>query len=249
MTKVGLMLYTLREECAADFEGTLRAVAEIGYEGVELFDLHGLAAAEARSLLDELELEVAGRHAGLDAIRTDLPELAAELAVLGSDRLILSWIDPPESDADARAAVATIREAARLTDAVGLRFGFHNHWAELERFESGSMLDSLLTLPADELWLELDLGWAWVAGTDPVELLERARGRSPLVHVKDFRSREGREFCPVGDGAVGYDRVLPAALAAGVDWLLVEQDETEGSGLDAVGRSFDAVQRFLKVAA
>ena len=249
MTKVGLMLYTLREECAADFEGTLRAVAEIGYEGVELFDLHGLAAAEARSLLDELELEVAGRHAGLDAIRTDLPELAAELAVLGSDRLILSWIDPPESDADARAAVATIREAARLTDAVGLRFGFHNHWAELERFEGGSVLDSLLTLPADELWLELDLGWAWVAGTDPVELLERANGRSPLVHVKDFRSREGREFCPVGDGAVGYDRVLPAALAAGVDWLLVEQDETEGSGLDAVGRSFDAVQRFLKVAA
>jgi sugar phosphate isomerase/epimerase len=131
----------------------------------------------------------------------------------------------------------------------GLRFGFHNHWAELERFEGGSVLDSLLELPADELWVELDLGWAWEAGVDPVELLERARGRSPLVHVKDFRARGTREFCPVGDGAVGYDRVLPAAIAAGVEWLLVEQDETEGSGLDAVKRSFDAVQRYLQVAA
>ncbi|MEP6812043.1 MAG: sugar phosphate isomerase/epimerase [Actinomycetota bacterium] len=249
MTKVGLMLYTLREECAADFEGTLRAVAEIGYEGVELFDLHGRLAADVRSVLDELGLEVAGRHAGLDAIRADLPELAAELAVLGSDRLVLSWIDPPASAADAQAAVTTIAGAAQQVRDAGLRFGFHNHWAELEPFEDGSVLDSLLALSANELWLELDLGWAWVAGTDPVELLERARGRSPLVHVKDFRSREGREFCAVGDGAVGYDRVLPAALATGIEWLLVEQDETEGSGLDSVARSFDAVQRFLTVAA
>jgi sugar phosphate isomerase/epimerase len=249
MTQVGLMLYTLREECADDFEGTLRRVAEVGYDGVELFDLHGFAATEVRSWLDGLGLEVAGRHAGLEAIQTALPELAAELAVVGSDRLVLSWIEPPASDAEARAAVTTIADAAQRVNAAGLRFGFHNHWAELERFEGGSVLDSLLALPADDIWLELDLGWAWEAGVDPVELLERARGRSPLVHVKDFRARGTREFCPVGDGAVGYDRVLPAALAAGVEWLLVEQDETEGSGFDAVKRSFDAVQRFLKVAA
>jgi sugar phosphate isomerase/epimerase len=249
MTRVGLMLYTLREESAQDFEGVLRSVAEVGYEGVELFDLHGFAASEVRSWLDALGLEVAGRHAGLDAIHTSLPELAAELAVLGSDRLTLSWIEPPASDAEARAAVATIAAAAQRVGDAGLRFGFHNHWAELERFEGGSVLDSLLELPADELWVELDLGWAWEAGVDPVELLERARGRSPLVHVKDFRARGTREFCPVGDGAVGYDRVLPAAIAAGVEWLLVEQDETEGSGLDAVKRSFDAVQRYLQVAA
>jgi sugar phosphate isomerase/epimerase len=249
MTRVGLMLYTLREESAQDFEGVLRSVAEVGYEGVELFDLHGFAASEVRSWLDAHGLEVAGRHAGLDAIHTSLPELAAELAVLGSDRLTLSWIEPPASDAEARAAVATIAAAAQRVGDAGLRFGFHNHWAELERFEGGSVLDSLLELPADELWVELDLGWAWEAGVDPVELLERARGRSPLVHVKDFRARGTREFCPVGDGAVGYDRVLPAAIAAGVEWLLVEQDETEGSGLDAVKRSFDAVQRYLQVAA
>jgi sugar phosphate isomerase/epimerase len=249
MTQVGLMLYTLREECAGDFEGTLRRVADVGYDGVELFDLHGLAATEVRSWLDELGLEVAGRHAGLDAIQATLPELAAELAVLGSDRLVLSWIEPPATDADARAAAATIVDAAQRVNAAGLRFGFHNHWAELERFEGGSVLDALLELPADDIWLELDLGWAWEAGVDPVELLERARGRTPLVHVKDFRARGTREFCPVGDGAVGYDRVLPAALAAGVEWLLVEQDATDGPALAAVERSLVAVRRFLGISA
>jgi sugar phosphate isomerase/epimerase len=250
MTQVGLMMYTLRNESARDFEGMLRAVAEVGYDGVELHELHGFEAAEVRSWLDALGLEFTGRHAGLEEIRAGLPELAAELEVLGSDRLVLSWIEPPASDAEARAAVATITETAQRVNAAGLRFGFHNHWAELERFEGGSsVLDSLLALPADDVWLELDLGWVWEAGVDPVELLERARGRSPLVHVKDFRARGTRQFCPVGDGAVGYERILPAALAAGVEWLLVEQDETEGPGLDAVSRSFDAVQRFLKVAA
>jgi sugar phosphate isomerase/epimerase len=52
VTRIGLMLYTVRAECAADFEGTLRAVAEMGYEGVELFDLHGHAPDVVRGWLD-----------------------------------------------------------------------------------------------------------------------------------------------------------------------------------------------------
>src|SRR5262249_45323208 len=74
MARVGLMLYTVRDECARDFEGTLRAVAELGYEGVELFDLHGHDPAELRGWLDELGLPVCGRHASLEAIEARLPE-------------------------------------------------------------------------------------------------------------------------------------------------------------------------------
>ena len=202
-----------------------------------------------RSWLDELGLAVAGATRGSTRSSTSLPELAAELAVLGSDRLVLSWIEPPASDAEARAAVATIADAAQRVNGAGLRFGFHNHWAELERFEGGSVLDSLLGLPAEDVWLELDLGWAWEAGVDPVELLERARGRSTA------RPRQGlsRARQPgVLPGRRRRSRLRPrppAALAAGVEWLLVEQDETEGPGLDAVKRSFAAVQRFLQVAA
>jgi sugar phosphate isomerase/epimerase len=61
------------------------------------------------------------------------------------------------------------------------------------------------------------------------------------VHVKDFSSREPGAFAPVGDGLVGYERVAPAAIAAGAEWLLVEQDETEGPSLDAAKRSFEAL--------
>ena len=244
MARVGLMLYTVRGDCARDFEGTLRAVAALGYEGVELFDLHGHDAAEVRGWLDDLGLDVAGRHAGLDALETGLPQLAAECTAMGTDRLVLSWIEPPASAEAAKEMAGRLSGVAQDAARHGLRFGFHNHDGEVRPLDGGSsFLEELLA--GDDVFLELDLGWAWYAGADPVTLLGRARGRCPLVHVKDVASRDGREFRPVGDGLVGYERVLPAAVEAGVEWLLVEQDETDGPALDAAERSLAAVREIV----
>jgi sugar phosphate isomerase/epimerase len=233
MTKVGLQLYTIRDECARDFEGALRAVARIGYDGVELVDLYGWSPGDVRALLDELGLEVAGRHVGRDA---DLEAVAAEMSALGSDRVALSWIDPPDSPEASRAAVELVRERAERAEEVGLRYGFHNHWAEFDLLDGATTLDRIAELP---VWLELDLGWAWWAGADPVELFERFAGRAPLVHAKDIAARGSRDFRPVGDGGVGYDRVLSAIDA---EWIIVEQDETGGDPYDAVQRSLEFVQ-------
>src|SRR5436309_1661658 len=180
MASVGLMLYTVRDECARDFEATLRAVAAMGFEGVELFDLHGHEPGHVRRWLDELGLPACGRHAPLDAIETRLPELAEEAEVIGWRRLVLSWLDPSTlEDPD---LADRLGRAAAEARAHGLELGFHNHDAELRPLASGrTFLDEL----PSELFLELDLGWAWYAGVDPVSLLERTRGRAPLVHVKD----------------------------------------------------------------
>jgi sugar phosphate isomerase/epimerase len=249
-TRIGLMLYTVRNECARDLEGVLRTVGALGFEGVEFFDLHGHDPALVRRWLDEHGLVAAGRHAGLDSLEHDLPALAAELRVLGTDRIALSWIDPPETAAGAQAAVARIAAIAPRAQELGLRLGFHNHWGELVPLDDGvTTLDLLSAVPPELLWLELDLGWAWAAGADPVALLERLAGRCPLVHVKDLGSRETREHRPVGDGAVGYERALPAAVEAGAEWLIVEQDEIDGPPFEAVERSLQAVRRMVPVAA
>jgi sugar phosphate isomerase/epimerase len=230
---VGLQLYTVREQCERDLEGTLRAVAELGYDGVELASLHGRSASELRTLLDELGLAVAGRHVGLDA---DVASLEEEMRVLGCDRVAVAWIDPPETVPARDTAVERI---AALAASTSLSLGFHNHWAEVHRFADGA---SLLERLPEDVWLELDLGWAWHAGESPLRLLEWARGRTPLVHLKDFRSRETREFVPVGDGAVGYETIVPRAVELGVEWLVVEQDELNRPWREALGRSIDAVR-------
>jgi sugar phosphate isomerase/epimerase len=249
-SRVGLMLYTLRGACARDFEGTLRAVREIGYEGVELIDLHGHDPRDVRALLDEIGLAVCGRHAALERIESDLDALAGELRAVGSDRLVVAWIPPPATTEEADAVVARIAVLAKRVRDVGLRLGFHNHDAELRPLDDGrTVLDRLAELGEDELFFEVDLGWAWFAGVEPAALVERLAPRVPLVHVKDLASRAEQRFVPVGVGHVGYGNVLPAIEGLGIEWLLVEQDEVGASGLDAARRSFTAVMDMVGSAA
>lgn len=241
MARIGLTLWTVRDECARAFEPTLREVAEMGYEGVELHDLYGHEPEEVASWLAGNGLVACGRHAQLDVIESDLPALAAEARTLGWRRLAVSWVDPAELGPE---LVARVTAAAAAAEAHGLELGFHNHDAEVKPRTGGpSFLDDLLA--ADAVFLELDLGWAWYAGADPLALLGRARGRCPLVHVKDFSSREPGAFAPVGDGLVGYERVAPTAVEAGAEWLLVEQDETDGPSLAAARRSLAALTEMV----
>lgn len=231
MTRVGLQLWTIRDECERNLEDALRRVAAAGYEGVELFSLHGRTAAAVRALLDDAGLVAIGLHTQLDV---DAHELAAQIATLGTDRAAIAWIDPDKLDA------GRVRDTAERALDAGVHLGFHNHWRELEG--DPSFLARLRELPADLLWFELDLGWIWHAGADPLHELEVTRGRCPLVHVKDFVSRDGRDDVPVGSGAVGYDRVLPAAIAAGAEWLIVEEDEVGPDPFGAIEQS----RRFVR---
>jgi sugar phosphate isomerase/epimerase len=230
MTRIALMLYTVRRVAAEDFETTLREVAAFGYEGVELFDLHGHEPERVAGWLEQLGLVAVSRHARLEAIESELPQLAAEAQALGWRRVVVSWVDPSELGTGTLARLATASSAVAEH---GLELGYHNHDAEVEQ----GFLDRL----PPPVFLELDAGWAWYAGADPVSFL----GRGPLLHVKDFRARAEHSFCPVGDGEVGYERIVPAAARAGVEWLIVEQDESEGSELEAARRSLAAVITML----
>jgi sugar phosphate isomerase/epimerase len=232
--RVGLMLYSVRRASAADLEGTLRAVAAIGYEGVEIFDLHGHHPAAVAGWLDELGLVAIARHSQLGPIEANLDGLAAEARELGWQRLVVSYVEPENLGDETLDRIAV---AATAAAGFGLELGYHNHDAEITQ----GFVDRL---PPD-VFLELDAGWAWYAGADPVELL----GRGPLVHIKDMRARQGREFCEVGEGGVGFERVVPAVVEAGAEWLIVEQDESDGPELEAAERSYEALQRMLGVVA
>jgi sugar phosphate isomerase/epimerase len=248
VARVALQLYTIRRECERDLEDALGRVGRQGYDGVELFDLHGHEPAVVRSWLDDAQLVAAGRHAWLEALEEELPALAAEVGVLGTDRVAISGVDP-EQLSEPQPLVERIETAAQAARAAGLRLGFHNHWSELHPLAGGgTFLDALRELPAELLWLELDLGWIWQAGADPHDELRRSAGRCPLVHVKDYRSRDDRDDVPVGDGVVGYERLVPVAVEAGAEWLVVEEDEVGDDPFGAVERSLHAVRRILAAA-
>lgn len=148
--RIGLMLWTVRDECARAFEPTLREVAALGYAGFELFDLHGHEPDEVAAWLADTGLVACGRHASLDAIESQLPALAAEARTLGWRRLVVSWVDPSELGPE---LVRRLTAAAEAAAAHGLELGFHNHDAEARPRDGGaSFLDELLA--GDELFLD-----------------------------------------------------------------------------------------------
>ena len=59
---IAVQLYSVREDCAKDLPGTLKAIAKMGYKGVEFAGYHGRSAKDLRRMLDDLGLKVAGSH-------------------------------------------------------------------------------------------------------------------------------------------------------------------------------------------
>lgn len=227
MTKpIALQMYTLRHACEADLQSTLARVAELGFDAVELAGLNGHCAEAVRSWLDDVGLWACSAHVSIDDLDADIGAQIGAAETLGYSRLVMPWTT-------ARTAYETTDLIRRLNAAqealavAGLALGYHNHEFELERWDSGGcMLDRIIA--ETDLFLEPDLGWLWYAERPPAAFLAAHAGRCPLVHVKDLRSRTGREFCRVGDGGVGYGELIPRLCTSGTEVLIVEQDECNG---------------------
>ncbi|MBT0670133.1 sugar phosphate isomerase/epimerase [Novosphingobium profundi] len=114
----------------------------------------------------------------------------------------------------------------------GISLAYHNHNVEFEPIEGGPTGWDILMERTDPrlVRLEIDLGWVAAAGLDPAAFVSRYTGRVDKVHVKDILASTTPNFAfrqdpaSVGAGMLDWDRVLPAAYAAGVRHFYVEQE-------------------------
>jgi sugar phosphate isomerase/epimerase len=236
--RLAVQLYTLR---TIDAVAALPVLAAQGYEAVELYARPDSAVEFARRL-DDAGLEACGWHVGLERFDGEFSDVVEQARILSMPRLVVPWAEQPLNRAGAEALAQRLGALRERVASAGFPLGYHNHGHELEPLADGTVtLDVLAEVGGLEL--ELDLGWLWVAGEDPVARLAKHAGRVPLVHAKDFADRE--TSVPVGEGAVGYDRIVPAARDAGVEWLIVEQEEHAGDPLGSTARSAEALRRLL----
>lgn len=236
--QLALQLYTVREACARDFVGTLRAVAELGYTAVELTDLYGLTPEQARSTFDELGLRAPAFHIGHAALEKDLGQIVSRMQTLGGEFVVVPWTpEEHRRSADAaRAFAARFNEWGRALRAEGLRLAYHNHDFEFKPLEGSSFWEIFLaeTDPA-LVELELDVCWVKVGGHDPAAIIAQNAQRAAIVHLKDVAPSGDRPFT-AGEGTLDWDPILAAARAAGTAWYIVEEDQPRDP-LDDVRRA------------
>jgi sugar phosphate isomerase/epimerase len=222
---LGVQLYTVRTLMQKDVEGTLKAVAGIGYREVELAGLHGKSARDFRALLDGAGLTAPASHISLAEVRANLQRVLDDAATLGNRWVVVPYLDESERTADGyRRLAATLNEAGARARRTGLRIAYHNHEFEFAPVGDTTGYDILLgETDPEAVEMELDLFWATKGGRDPIQLFERHPRRFPLVHVKDM-TREGA-MVAVGAGSIDFQRIFARASQAGIRHYFVEHDE------------------------
>jgi sugar phosphate isomerase/epimerase len=239
--KVGLQLYTVRDQMKADFDSTLAKVASIGYKEVEFAGYFGRTPKQVRSALEKNGLTSPSCHVDYDVLAPGKwPAQIESAKMIGQSYIVNPWI-PEElrkTDDDWKRAADTFNRAGAESKKAGIQLAYHNHWFEFLPVNGKRPYDMLLELcDKDLVKMELDLCWITVGGGDPLQYFERYPGRFPLVHVKDVKKLPPvtaagtqdfgsslKDMTEVGSGIIDWKKIFAKSDEAGIKHYIVEHD-------------------------
>lgn len=242
---IAVQMFSLREEAEKDFAGTLKKVAELGFDGVELAGYGNLTAQEVKNLLDEYGLKAAASHISIDELESELEQVIEEQIILGSNYIVCPYLaEDRRHERNYLALPSLLNEIGETCKRNGLTLCYHNHDFELETLSDGRKALEVIfdgTDP-DKVKTEFDVYWLKKAGEDPISWLDKYRDRSPLIHLKDMTLDDEQFFAELGTGGVEIERILEQGEELNVAWWIVEQDATRLTPF----RSMEISMNYLK---
>jgi len=245
---VGLEMYSVRNTMAKDLNGTVRAVAAAGYQGLEFYapyyDWTPTAAKEMRKLLDDLGVRCFSTHNDSAYFTQEKIDHARELnLILGSKYMVMAS-SHEGATADAWKQVAdNLNNASDKLSADGLGVGYHNHQVEWKPLEGGVRPMEILarsTKPA--VMLQLDVGTCLEAGSDPVAWIKVNPGRIRSMHCKEWSPDPSKGYSVLfGEGVAPWKQLFQAAEnGGGIEYYLVEQEGSRFSEIETAQKCLTA---------
>ena len=228
--KIGAQLYTVREftQTKEDFENTIKKIAEIGYECVQISAISAeISAEEVAKICQENHLEIVITHTPLDRIKDETEQVINDHKIMNAKYIglgALTW-GTGNSKQGYDDFIKDFAPVSKRIKAAGLTFMYHNHDFEFMRFNNQTAFGYL----ADQLpdaGFTLDTFWVQAGGADPAWWLKKLAGRVDVIHLKDLVIVEGeRRMAEVLEGNLNWEAIFEAAKVAGVKYAMVEQDD------------------------
>lgn len=227
LTSVGAQLYTVRDALLADPEGTLSAIATLGYREVEFAGYFALSPAAWKELLDRYGLTAPGAHFHLELFQNTFDAILENALVLGHQSLVMPFTPSEFRTPDGyRQMAAVLNTAGQLAAPQGVQVAFHNHDFDFQVLPEEPMLGyDILAAELDPtlVGFELDTYWIEIAGHSSIEYFQRYAGRYRLCHLKDTTPQLA--MADVGYGTLDWPAIIDAARTAGVQHFIVEHDQ------------------------
>lgn len=229
--KLGIQLYTLRDFCqnAEDFDDILSYLENLGVKDVQISAIGPIEPEIQRDILTKHNTAVCVTHKSFDRFINDTDNLIEEHKII--DCYALGLGGASEKQRGTKEAVDKfIEEISSITDklkANGMTFNYHNHDFEFQIMDNGqAMIDYLIENTDPEVFHFIpDVAWIHYAGADPVEYLNKMKGRVKVCHFKDYNVTDGTiKFCTLGEGKVDLKACYDACKELGIPYIMYEQD-------------------------
>jgi sugar phosphate isomerase/epimerase len=247
---VGTQLWCVRKQLATDIPGTLKALADIGYEGVELENAFGRSGPEWRKSLDAARLKPCGFHHRLDELQGDTLAQTIEFnQAIGNRNLVIrSLAKEVYTSADLlERTAAAVNEAAEKVKPHGLRVGYHNHTADFNRIDGEFWWNRFADRTSKDVLLQLDTGNASEipGGVRLVDLIRRNAGRTVTMHIKPHSKTNPDAY--IGKDDLDWPAIMTAAESAGgIEWYIIEYEREGVPPLESLRSNLEAFTALRK---
>jgi sugar phosphate isomerase/epimerase len=241
---IGLQVYSVRMEAEKDLPGVLKAIAKMGYDGVDFAGYYGHDDKTVRKILDDVGLKCCGGHLGLNTLMGDELKRTVEYQrTLGNKYLIVPGL--PDERRKSRAAW---QETAKLFNDIaaklkpeGMMTGYHNHSIEFQPLDGELPWDTFFGNTNKEVIMQMDTGNAKHGGADPVAFLKKYPGRAVTVHLKAFSKTNNKAL--IGEDETQWDAVFNICeTIGGTEWYIVEQESYAYPPMECVERCVKALR-------
>lgn len=250
---IALQLYSIRNDCAKDFDAALAQVAKLGFDGVEFAGYHSYAGKpkELKQKLQDLGLKVAATHIGTGTLRGDALKQTIEFhQEIGCKFLIVPGDGDFTNPEKSKPLADTFNEVAEKLKPLGMYTGYHNHSHEFKKnVEGKTWYDLFAERTTKDVVLQQDCGWTAAAGFDPVEVMKKYPGRMKSTHYKPtvVGNAPGKKAF-IGEDSVDWPAVIDACIkVGGTEWITLEQEVyPDGkSPMEASAISFAALKKMV----
>lgn len=231
---LGFQVWTVKEMLVKDFPGTLKMVADLGYQSVEMCSPPGyessgfgplmkLKAKEMKQIINDAGLICPSSHYGMDELRQHLDERIEFAGDSGQTQMVLSSFGLPESAtiSDWLKAADELNKMGLKTKNSGIQLGYHNHHMEFGKIGDTLIYDALMS-QLDPAYIKMQFQVAVISiGYKASTYFTKYPGRFISAHLADWSANEKKEV-PVGKGIVDWKEFFSTLKTGGVKNIFVE---------------------------